>query len=148
MQYILLQALCYAFLLQLQHLVFLQHMHCSLLSSAIFFADFTTSSSNNFDLSAIYTSTNSLISLWLVFYYCLSVCPVMGIGISPLYQSKTYECNTDISVANELKDQLSLTLIDDSAEIDNVGVIFPEGGIGEEGEKCVKVLSFRTYGIK
>jgi hypothetical protein len=46
-----------------------------------FFADFTSSSSNNFDLSAIYTSTISLISLWLVFYYCLSVCPVMGISI-------------------------------------------------------------------
>ena len=68
--------------------------------------------------------------------------------ISPLYQSKTYECNTDISVANELKDQLSLTLIEDSAEIDKVGVIFPEEGIGEEGEKCVKGLSFHTYGIK
>ncbi|MDR2045442.1 MAG: hypothetical protein LBP77_00330 [Rickettsiales bacterium] len=68
--------------------------------------------------------------------------------ISPLYQSKTYECNTDISVANELKDQLSLTLIEDSAEIDKVGVIFSEEGIGEEGEKCVKGLSFHTYGIK
>ncbi|XCA33291.1 MAG: hypothetical protein ABS808_00115 [Wolbachia endosymbiont of Polyergus mexicanus] len=72
----------------------------------------------------------------------------MKLLISPLYQSKTYECNTDISVANELKDQLSLTLIEDSAEIDKVGVIFPEEGIGEEGEKCVKGLSFHTYGIK
>ncbi|MFJ5423192.1 hypothetical protein [Wolbachia endosymbiont of Drosophila barbarae] len=43
--------------------------------------------------------------------------------ISPLYQSKTYECGTNISVANEFKDQLSLTLIEDSAEIDKVGVI-------------------------
>ncbi|WP_250296064.1 hypothetical protein [Wolbachia endosymbiont of Oedothorax gibbosus] len=31
--------------------------------------------------------------------------------ISPLYQSKTYECSTNISVANEFKGQLSLTLI-------------------------------------
>ncbi|WP_265027009.1 hypothetical protein [Wolbachia endosymbiont (group A) of Bombylius major] len=68
--------------------------------------------------------------------------------ISPLYQSKTYECSTNISVANEFKDQLSLTLIEDSAEIDKVGVIFPEEGISEEGEKCVKGLSFKTYGIK
>ncbi|NEV49139.1 hypothetical protein EUZ93_01255 [Wolbachia pipientis] len=68
--------------------------------------------------------------------------------ISPLYQSKTYECGTNISVANEFKDQLSLTLIEDSAEIDKVGVIFPEEGIGEEGEKCVKGLSFHTYEIK
>ncbi len=68
--------------------------------------------------------------------------------ISPLYQSKTYECSTNISVANEFKDQLSLTLIEDSAEIDRVGVIFPEEGISEEGEKCVKGLSFNTYGIK
>lgn len=68
--------------------------------------------------------------------------------ISPLYQSKTYECGTNISVANEFKDQLSLTLIEDSAEIDKVGVIFPEEGIGEKGEKCVKGLSFNTYGIK
>ncbi|UVW84230.1 hypothetical protein [Wolbachia endosymbiont of Aedes albopictus] len=68
--------------------------------------------------------------------------------ISPLYQSKTYECSTNISVANEFKDQLSLTLIEDSAEIDKVGVIFPEEGISEEGEKCVKGLSFNTYGIK
>ncbi|WP_264704916.1 hypothetical protein [Wolbachia endosymbiont (group A) of Gymnosoma rotundatum] len=68
--------------------------------------------------------------------------------ISPLYQSKTYECGTNISVANEFKDQLSLTLIEDSAEIDKVGVIFPEEGISEEGEKCVKGLSFNTYGIK
>ncbi|MDE5061964.1 hypothetical protein [Wolbachia endosymbiont of Drosophila tsacasi] len=68
--------------------------------------------------------------------------------ISPLYQSKTYECGTNISVANEFKDQLSLTLIEDSAEIDKVGVIFPEEGIGEEGEKYVKGLSFHTYGIK
>ncbi|BFD47011.1 MAG: hypothetical protein DMENIID0003_00850 [Wolbachia endosymbiont of Sergentomyia squamirostris] len=68
--------------------------------------------------------------------------------ISPLYQSKTYECGANISVANEFKDQLSLTLIEDSAEIDKVGVIFPEEGISEEGEKCVKGLSFNTYGIK
>ncbi|WP_353271491.1 hypothetical protein [Wolbachia endosymbiont (group A) of Rhorus exstirpatorius] len=68
--------------------------------------------------------------------------------ISPSYQSKTYECGTNISVANEFKDQLSLTLIEDSAEIDKVGVIFPEEGISEEGEKCVKGLSFNTYGIK
>ncbi|WP_265034385.1 MULTISPECIES: hypothetical protein [unclassified Wolbachia] len=68
--------------------------------------------------------------------------------ISPLYQSKTYEWGTNISVANEFKDQLSLTLIEDSAEIDKVGVIFPEEGIGEEGEKYVKGLSFHTYGIK
>ncbi len=72
----------------------------------------------------------------------------MKLLISPLYQSKTYECNTDISVANELKDQLSLTLIEDSAEIDKVGIIFPEEGISEEGEKYVKGLSFHTYGIK
>ncbi|QMV45745.1 hypothetical protein HC358_01165 [Wolbachia pipientis] len=68
--------------------------------------------------------------------------------ISPLYQSKTYEWGTNISVANEFKDQLSLTLIEDSDEIDKVGVIFPEEGIGEEGEKYVKGLSFNTYGIK
>ncbi|GFR25751.1 uncharacterized protein TNCT_142661 [Trichonephila clavata] len=68
--------------------------------------------------------------------------------ISPLYQSKTYECGTNISVANEFKDQLSLTLIEDSAEIDKVGIIFPEEGISEEGEKYVKGLSFHTYGIK
>ncbi|WP_265026321.1 hypothetical protein [Wolbachia endosymbiont (group A) of Bibio marci] len=68
--------------------------------------------------------------------------------ISPSYQSKTYEWDTGISVANEFKDQLSLTLIEDSAEIDKVGVIFPEEGIGEEGEKYVKGLSFNTYGIK
>ncbi|MFP3033307.1 MAG: hypothetical protein ACEY3M_20135, partial [Wolbachia sp.] len=68
--------------------------------------------------------------------------------ISPLYQSKTYEWGTNVSVANEFKDQLSLTLIEDSAKIDKVGIVFPEEGIGEEGEKCVKGLSFNTYGIK
>ncbi|MDR0773568.1 MAG: hypothetical protein LBE46_04630 [Wolbachia pipientis] len=68
--------------------------------------------------------------------------------ISPLYQSKTYEYGTNISIVNEFKDQLSLTLIEDSAEIDKVGVIFPEEGIDEKGEKCVKGLSFHTYGIK
>lgn len=62
--------------------------------------------------------------------------------ISPLYQSKTYEWGTNISVANEFKDQLSLTLIEDSAEIDKVGVIFPEEGIGEEGENTLKVYLF------
>ncbi|WP_341817211.1 hypothetical protein [Wolbachia endosymbiont (group A) of Agelastica alni] len=68
--------------------------------------------------------------------------------ISPLYQSKTYEWGTNISVANEFKDQLSLTLIEDLAEIDKVGIIFPEEEIGKEGEKYVKGLSFNTYGIK
>lgn len=68
--------------------------------------------------------------------------------ISPLYQSKTYECDTDISVANKFKDQLSLTLIEDLAEIDKVGVIFPEEGIGKEGKKYVKGLTFNTYEIK
>ncbi|MBA8769658.1 hypothetical protein HCR16_00400 [Wolbachia pipientis] len=68
--------------------------------------------------------------------------------ISPLYQSKTYEWGTNISVANEFKDQLSLTLIEDLAEIDKVGIIFPEEEISKEGEKYVKGLSFNTYGIK
>ncbi|MBS9530319.1 hypothetical protein INQ25_02765 [Wolbachia endosymbiont of Rhagoletis cerasi] len=68
--------------------------------------------------------------------------------ISPLYQSKTYEWGTNISVANEFKDQLSLTLIEDLAEIDKVGIIFPEEEIGKEGERYVKGLSFNTYGIK
>ncbi|WP_353269944.1 hypothetical protein [Wolbachia endosymbiont (group A) of Myopa testacea] len=68
--------------------------------------------------------------------------------ISPLYQSKTYEWGTNVSVVNEFKDQLSLTLIEDSAETDKVGIVFPEEGIGEEGEKYVKGLSFNTYGIK
>ncbi|MFP3021042.1 MAG: hypothetical protein ACEY3F_07060 [Wolbachia sp.] len=68
--------------------------------------------------------------------------------ISPLYQSKTYEWGTNISVANEFKDQLSLTLIEDSAEIDKVGIIFPEEETNAEGEKYVKGLSFHTYGIK
>ncbi|WP_434732425.1 hypothetical protein [Wolbachia endosymbiont of Zygogramma bicolorata] len=68
--------------------------------------------------------------------------------ISPLYQSKTYEWGTNVSVVNEFKDQLSLTLIEDSPETDKVGIVFPEEGIGEEGEKYVKGLSFNTYGIK
>lgn len=54
--------------------------------------------------------------------------------ISPLYQSKTYECCTGVNVTNEFKDQLSLTLIENSAEVDKIGVIFPTEEINEEGK--------------
>ncbi|MFT4327676.1 MAG: hypothetical protein AB3P07_03570 [Wolbachia pipientis] len=67
--------------------------------------------------------------------------------ISSLYQSKTYEYGTNISVANEFKDQLSLTLIEDSVEVDKIGVIFPTEEINKEG-KCIKGLTFNTYEIK
>ncbi len=67
--------------------------------------------------------------------------------ISPLYQSKTYECDTCVNVANEFKGQLSPTLIEDSAEVDKVGVIFPTEEINKE-EKCIKGLTFNTYEIK
>ncbi|MBV2146483.1 MAG: hypothetical protein KTM48_07525 [Wolbachia endosymbiont of Pissodes strobi] len=67
--------------------------------------------------------------------------------ISPLYQSKTYEWGTNVSVVNEFKDQLSLTLIEDSAETDKVGVIFPTEEINKK-EKCIKGLTFNTYEIK
>lgn len=59
--------------------------------------------------------------------------------ISPLYQSKTYECDIDVNVANEFKGQLSFTLIEDSAEIDKVGIISPEEGINKEGKTILKV---------
>ncbi|MGL9718783.1 MAG: hypothetical protein ACR5K9_09260 [Wolbachia sp.] len=67
--------------------------------------------------------------------------------ISPLYQSKTYECDTGVNVTNEFKDQLSLTLTGDSAEVDKVGIIFPVEG-NEEGKKYIKSLMFNTYEIK
>ncbi|WP_353270602.1 hypothetical protein [Wolbachia endosymbiont (group A) of Hedychridium roseum] len=67
--------------------------------------------------------------------------------ISPLYQSKTYEWGTNVSVVNEFKDQLSLTLIEDSAETDKVGVIFPTEEINKK-EKCIKGLTFNNYEIK
>ncbi|WP_341810956.1 hypothetical protein [Wolbachia endosymbiont (group B) of Chesias legatella] len=67
--------------------------------------------------------------------------------ISPLYQSKTYECDTCVNVANEFKGQLSPTLIENSAEIDKVGVIFPTEEINKK-EKCIKGLTFNTYEIK
>jgi len=68
--------------------------------------------------------------------------------ISPLYQSKTYECDTGINVANEFKGQLSLTLIENSAEIDKVGIIFPDEGTNKEGKNYIKGLTFSTYKIK
>ncbi|MEY2393067.1 hypothetical protein [Wolbachia endosymbiont of Tettigetta isshikii] len=68
--------------------------------------------------------------------------------ISPLYQSKTYECDIDVNVANEFKGQLSLTLIENSSEIDKVGIISPEEGINKEGKKHIKGLTFSTYKIK
>ncbi|WP_264686696.1 hypothetical protein [Wolbachia endosymbiont (group B) of Rhopobota naevana] len=67
--------------------------------------------------------------------------------ISPLYQSKTYECDTCVNVANEFKGQLSPTLIENSAEIDKVGIIFPTEEINKK-EKCIKGLTFNTYEIK
>ena len=67
--------------------------------------------------------------------------------ISPLYQSKTYECDTCVNVANEFKGQLSPALIEDSAEVDKVGVIFPTEEINKK-EKCIKGLTFNTYEIK
>lgn len=67
--------------------------------------------------------------------------------ISPLYQSKTYECCTGVNVTNEFKGQLSLTLIENSAEVDKIGVIFPTEEINKE-EKCIKGLTFNTYEIK
>lgn len=67
--------------------------------------------------------------------------------ISPLYQSKTYECGTNISIANEFKGQLSPTLIEDSAEVAKIGVIFPTEEINKK-EKCIKGLTFNTYEIK
>ena len=67
--------------------------------------------------------------------------------ISPSYQSKTYECDTGVNVANEFKSQLSLTLIEDSAEVDKIGVIFPTEEINKK-EKCIKGLTFNTYEIK
>ncbi len=68
--------------------------------------------------------------------------------ISPLYQSKTYECDTGVNVANEFKGQLSPALIEDSAEVDKVGVIFPEEETNEEGKKYIKSLMFNTYKIQ
>ncbi|MDR2548386.1 MAG: hypothetical protein LBC34_02740 [Rickettsiales bacterium] len=68
--------------------------------------------------------------------------------ISPLYQSKTYECDTGINVANEFKGQLSLTLIENSAEMDKVGIIFPDKGTNKEGKNHIKGLTFSTYKIK
>ncbi|WP_265017074.1 hypothetical protein [Wolbachia endosymbiont (group B) of Endotricha flammealis] len=67
--------------------------------------------------------------------------------ISPLYQSKTYECDTCVNVANEFKGQLSPTLIENPAEIDKVGVIFPTEETNKE-RKCIKGLTFNTYEIK
>ncbi|AZU37275.1 hypothetical protein BBB02_01460 [Wolbachia endosymbiont of Bemisia tabaci] len=67
--------------------------------------------------------------------------------ISPLYQSKTYECDTGVNVANEFKSQLSPALIENSAEVDKVGVIFPTEEINKK-EKCIKGLTFNTYEIK
>ncbi|WP_108784210.1 hypothetical protein [Wolbachia endosymbiont of Bemisia tabaci] len=67
--------------------------------------------------------------------------------ISPLYQSKTYECDTGVNVANEFKGQLSPALIENSAEVDKVGVIFPTEEINKK-EKCIKGLTFNTYEIK
>ncbi|WP_264375780.1 hypothetical protein [Wolbachia endosymbiont (group B) of Sphaerophoria taeniata] len=67
--------------------------------------------------------------------------------ISPLYQSKTYECDTCVNVANEFKGQLSPTLIENSAEVDKVGIIFPTEEINKK-EKCIKGLTFNTYEIK
>lgn len=67
--------------------------------------------------------------------------------ISPLYQSKTYECDTCVNVANEFKGQLSPTLIENSAEVDKVGVIFPTEETNKE-RKCIKGLTFNTYEIK
>ncbi|WP_341815476.1 hypothetical protein [Wolbachia endosymbiont (group B) of Idaea biselata] len=67
--------------------------------------------------------------------------------ISPSYQSKTYECDTGVNVANEFKSQLSPTLIENSAEVDKVGVIFPTEEINKK-EKCIKGLTFNTYEIK
>ncbi|QJT94674.1 hypothetical protein HGO53_05425 [Wolbachia endosymbiont of Diaphorina citri] len=67
--------------------------------------------------------------------------------ISPLYQSKTYECDTGVNVANEFKGQLSPTLIENSAEVDKVGVIFPTEETNKE-RKCIKGLTFNTYEIK
>ncbi|WP_264336852.1 hypothetical protein [Wolbachia endosymbiont (group B) of Chorthippus brunneus] len=67
--------------------------------------------------------------------------------ISSLYQSKTYECDTGVNVANEFKGQLSPTLIENSAEVDKVGVIFPTEEINKK-EKCIKGLTFNTYEIK
>lgn len=61
--------------------------------------------------------------------------------ISPLYQSKTYECDTGVNVANEFKGQLSPALIENSAEVDKVGVIFPTEEINKK-EKCIKGLTF------
>lgn len=68
--------------------------------------------------------------------------------ISPLYQSKTYECDTCVNIANEFKGQSSLTLIKDSAEVDKVGVIFPTEETNEEGKKYIKSLMFHTYKIQ
>lgn len=67
--------------------------------------------------------------------------------ISPLYQSKTYECDTGVNVANEFKGQLSSALIENSAEVDKVGVIFPTEETNKE-RKCIKGLTFNTYEIK
>ncbi|WCR58133.1 hypothetical protein [Wolbachia endosymbiont of Ctenocephalides felis wCfeJ] len=67
--------------------------------------------------------------------------------VSPLYQSKTYEYDTCVNVANEFKDQLSIILIEDLAEVDEVGVIFPEED-NKEGKKYIKGLMFSTYKIK
>nr|WP_284706149.1 hypothetical protein [Wolbachia pipientis] len=68
--------------------------------------------------------------------------------ISPLYQSKTYEYDIDVNVANEFKGQLSLALIENSAEIDKVGIISSEEGTNKEGKKHIKGLTFSTYKIK
>ncbi|MGL9726170.1 MAG: hypothetical protein ACR5KV_06150 [Wolbachia sp.] len=64
--------------------------------------------------------------------------------VSPLYQPKTYECDTCIGVANEFEEQLSLTLIEDSSEVDKVGVIFSREENNEE-RKYIKGLTFNTY---
>lgn len=67
--------------------------------------------------------------------------------ISPLYQSKTYECDTGVNVANEFKGQLFPALIENSAEVDKIGIIFPTEEINKK-EKCIKGLTFNTYEIK
>jgi hypothetical protein len=69
--------------------------------------------------------------------------------ISPTYQSnKSVIHSTGRSIANELKDQLSLSLLRNAAEVDEVGITFPEEGINEKGEKYIKGFSFNTYEVK
>lgn len=63
------------------------------------------------------------------------------------HQSKTYEQDLGISVVNEFKDQLSLTLIEDSGNTVKIGIISPEEGLNEREEEYER-LSLNIYMVE